>query len=59
MSGEQDQLKGEELDRNVVGHVEDKDVGHIGERDEGAEGDGAGKEQKRPPRISIQPAAIS
>ena len=44
---EQDEVQGEQLDRDVVGHVEEEDVGHVGEGDEGAEGHGAGDEEEK------------
>ena len=43
---DEDEVQGEELDGNIVGHIEREHVAHIEERDEGAEGRGAGDKEE-------------
>src|ERR1700728_4754672 len=41
-------MEREEFDRDIVGHVEEKNVAHVGGGDECAEGGGGGNEEKKP-----------
>jgi hypothetical protein len=56
---DQQQMEGQQLDRNVVGHVEHEDLRHARHADQGPSVAVRGKNRSSPPSTSTEPSIIS